>query len=62
MVKPISKKENFYTNTFNKRDWALNKRDLSGINKAVEMFGRSKDTKMLDIKHIPPKSKYNISS
>lgn len=62
LVKPINKKESLYTDAYDRKDLALNIKDSAGIDKAAEMPSRSKNTKMLDIKLIFPKNKYNTSS
>ena len=55
LVELINKEESPYTDVFDRRDPA-------GIDKAAEMPGRSEDTEMPDVRHIPPKSEYTTSS
>lgn len=60
LIKQISKKMSLYTYAFDRRDPTLDRRDPNSIDKATEMLGKSRDIKMSDIRHIPPKSKHTI--
>ena len=62
LIEPISKKESPYTDALHKRDPAVDWRDPAGIDKAAKMLGRSEDTEMPDVRHIPPESKHTTSS
>ena len=62
LVEPISKKQSLYINALDKRNSALDRKNLAGINKVAEMLGKSEDTKMVDIRHITPKSKHTTFS
>ena len=62
LVEPISKEESLYTDALDRRDPALDLRDPAGIDEATKMPGRSEDTKMPDVRHIPPESKHTNSS
>lgn len=44
LVKYISKKKSLYINALNKRDSALDKKDLASFDKVAKMSDRSKDT------------------
>lgn len=50
LIKLISKKKSWYINALNKRNLALDKKDLASIDKFVKMFKRSEDTNMPNIK------------
>lgn len=62
LVEPICKKENLYINAFNRKDLVFNKRDSANIDETAKIFGKNKDIKMPNIRHILPKSKHIISS
>lgn len=62
LVEPISKEDSLYTNSFDRKDPALDRRDSAGIDKAAKMAGRSEDIKMPDVGHIPFESMYTTSS
>lgn len=62
MVESISKEKSLYIDTFDKKDPILDKKDLADIDKAAEMSGRIKNTKMSNIRHIFPKKKHITSS
>lgn len=62
LIEPIKKKKYLYTNALNKRDPALDKRDPAAINEAAELPGKSKNTKMLNVRQILPENKYTNSS
>lgn len=62
LIKPISKNKSLYIDVFDKKNLVLNRKNLASIDKVAEMLSKSEDTKMPDIKHIPPKSKYTIFS
>ena len=62
LVESISKEESPYTDALDRRDLALDRKDPAGIDEAAEMPGRSKDTEMPDVRHIPPESKHTTSS
>ena len=62
LIKPTSEKESPYTDSFNKNDLALDLKDPVVIDKVAKMSGRSKNTKMANVKHIPIESKYTTSS
>lgn len=60
-VKRISKKKSLYTNTLHKKDWALDNKNLTSIDKATEMPDKIKDIKITDVKHIPLETKHKTS-
>lgn len=60
LVKLISKKKSLYIDGLDKKDLALNKRDLASINKTPEMLDRNKDIKMPDVRHIYSENKQII--
>lgn len=62
LVELISKKESLYTDTFDRKDLALDRKDPTDIDKAAEMSGGSENTKMPNIRHIFPKSKHTNSN
>lgn len=62
LVEPISKEKSSYTNPFDRKDPALDRRDSAGIDKAAKMAGRSEDIKIADVGHIPFESKHTTSS
>lgn len=59
LVKFINEKKNPYTDTFHKKDSALKKKNLVGIDEAAKMPGRIENTKISDIRYILPETGHN---
>lgn len=62
LLKLIGKKKSLDTNIFDKKNLALNKKDLTSIDKAIKIADKNKDIKMSDIKQISLKNEYITSN
>lgn len=62
LIKLINKKKSLYTDIFERKNSALNKKDLASIDKVAKIPGRNKNIKMLNIKYILLKNKHTIFS
>lgn len=62
LVKPISEKESAYTDTLDKKDLTLDKKDTASIDEPAEMPCRSENIKMPNIRHILSRNKHTTFS
>lgn len=62
LIKSMNKKKRSYMNAFDKRDPALNKKDLISIYKIVKIINKSKNTKMSNMRYITLENNYSNSS
>lgn len=62
LVETINKKKSLYTDFFDKKDLAFDRKNLASIDQAAKMPDRSKDIKMPHIRHICLESKHTTSS
>lgn len=58
LVKLINKKKSLYIDVLNKKNPALDKKDLASIAEAAKMPNKNKDTKISDVSYILSNSKY----
>lgn len=62
LIELINRKKSSYIDIFNNKNLVFNKKNLAGINNTVKMPNKSKNIKMLDVRHIIFKNKHIISS